>query len=559
LNILTVSARDNACPVYGLTSRAYKIYVHPKAEAQFSTTNNGCGEYIFNAIPNTNTVLTYDWHIFNEISISNKSFTYNFQKPGIYPFSLTVSNIAGDTSIYYDTLITDTFLYADLPNDTNICSGDSLSISAQIFNNQGYTSINWNTNDTTQTIQTAQLFQDKTYTVTVQDQSGCSFTAQTKVTVNTINVNLGQDIGFCIFDSISLDVNYILNGGNSSSLEWTKLYDTNFTKNKKNIIIHDSGTYICKIIDDFGCFDSDSIFVTQYPLPNVYTLDEDSICSDEQQYILNGKAFPLSGVWTGQGIIKQNSNYIFDLNNVTLFNGKKFTFNYLFTDSNNCKNSDSFSFRVFKSPENLNAGDDFKLCKADTIIQLTATPIGGYWTGNFVDSTGNFSVNQATLGINKLTYIVGMPHCPKYDTVNIEVMTIPNIQINPSNNKYKMCKEEGLVFINHSPIGGTYGGYWTGTVNKNGLFDANTNLGNYQIAWHFTNNNGCYNADTITLSVVEPTITIDKSNPIICKNNYYELNAQFENAQSMLWSKGQQADGIFDGNQNNIFIKYLHG
>ncbi|MEA3496748.1 MAG: hypothetical protein U9R42_12020, partial [Bacteroidota bacterium] len=42
LNILTVSARDNACPVYGLTSRAYKIYVHPKAEAQFSTTNNGC-------------------------------------------------------------------------------------------------------------------------------------------------------------------------------------------------------------------------------------------------------------------------------------------------------------------------------------------------------------------------------------------------------------------------------------------------------------------------------------------------------------------------------------
>ncbi|MEA3496749.1 MAG: PKD domain-containing protein, partial [Bacteroidota bacterium] len=54
-------------------------------------------------------------------------------------------------------------------------------------------------------------------------------------------------------------------------------------------------------------------------------------------------------------------------------------------------------------------------------------------------------------------------------------------------------------------------------------------------------------------------IIIDKTNPIVCKNNYYELNAQFENAQSMLWSKGQQADGIFDGNPNNLFIKYLHG
>ncbi|MEA3496945.1 MAG: PKD domain-containing protein, partial [Bacteroidota bacterium] len=150
-------------------------------------------------------------------------------------------------------------------------------------------------------------------------------------------------------------------------------------------------------------------------------------------------------------------------------------------------------------------------------------------------------------------------HCPKYDTVNIEVMAIPNIQINPSNNKFKMCKEEGLVFINHSPIGGTYGGYWSGNVGSGGYFNSNKAVGDYQIAWHFTDNNGCYNADTITLSVVEPSIIIDKTNPIVCKNNYYELNAQFENAQSMLWSKGQQADGIFDGNPNNIFIKYLHG
>ncbi|MEA3496019.1 MAG: PKD domain-containing protein [Bacteroidota bacterium] len=557
LNIFTVSAHDNACPVYGFTSKVYKIFVKPKVEAQINVTNLGCGKYKFNTIPNYGKLLNYKWNIFDEVSSSENPITHVF-RPGIYPFSLTVSN-AKDTSIYYDTLFTDTFLWAYLPKDTNICPGDSLNITAQILNNQGYTSINWNTNDTTQTIQTGQLFQDKTYTVTVQDQSGCSLTAQTKVTVNTINVNLGQNAEVCKYDSIELDADYVLNGCNLSSIEWAKYSDTSFHKNTNNIFIHDSGTYICKITDDIGCFDSDTIYVTQYPRPNVYTLDDDSICSDEQEYLLNGKAFPLSGIWTGSGVKIENQNYIFDLNEVTIVDGKKYKFQYLYTDSNNCKNSDSFSITVFKSSDNPNIDDDFKICKADTIIQLTATPIGGYWTGNFVDSTGNFFVNQATLGINKLTYIVGMPHCPKYDTVNIDVKPLPNVQAYTSTNKIKFCRENGLVQLFGSPVGGTYGGYWTGPVNKNGLFDANTNLGNYQIAWHFTDNNGCYNADTITLSVVEPIITIDKTNPIVCKNNYYELNTQFENAQSMLWLKGQQADGIFDGNPNNLFIKYLHG
>ncbi|MEA3497299.1 MAG: PKD domain-containing protein, partial [Bacteroidota bacterium] len=101
--------------------------------------------------------------------------------------------------------------------------------------------------------------------------------------------------------------------------------------------------------------------------------------------------------------------------------------------------------------------------------------------------------------------------------------------------------------------------YWTGPVNKNGFFDANTSLGNFPIVYHFTDNNGCYNSDTITLSVVEPTITIDKLNPLVCKNNYYELNAQFENAQNMFWTKGKQADGYFVGSQHLNSVEYKHG
>ncbi|MEA3496018.1 MAG: PKD domain-containing protein, partial [Bacteroidota bacterium] len=557
LNIFTVSARDNACPVYGLTSRAYKICVKPKVEAEINVTNLGCGKYKFNTIPNHYKFLNYKWDIFDEVSNSKNPLTHVFS-PGIYPFSLTVSD-GKDTSIYYDTLITDTFLWAYLPKDTNICPGDSMTISAQIFNNQGYTSINWNTNDTTQSIQTAQLFQDKIYTVTVQDQSGCSFTAQTKVFVNYINVNLGQNTEVCKYDSIELDADYVLNGCSLFSCDWTKFGDTNFYKNTNNIFVHDSGTYICKITDDIGCFDSDTIYVTQYPRPNVYTLDNDSICSDEQEYLLNGKAFPLSGVWTGSGIKKQKQNYVFDVNEVTIVDGKKFTFNYLFTDTNNCHNSDSFSLTVFKSPDNPNIDDDFKICKADTIIQLTATPIGGYWTGNFVDSTGNFSVNQAGIGITQLRYIVGMPHCPKYDTLNIDVKPLPNVQAYTSTNKTKFCREQGLVQLFGSPSGGTYGGYWSGNVGSGGYFNTNKPLGDYQIAWHFTDNNGCYNADTITLSVVEPIITIDKSKPMVCKNNYYKLNAQFENAQGLFWTKGNKNDGYFVGSQYLNSIEYKHG
>ncbi|MEA3496760.1 MAG: hypothetical protein U9R42_12105, partial [Bacteroidota bacterium] len=252
--IFTVSAKDDVCPLFGATSRAYKIYITPEPSAIYNITDLGCGKYKFSA----NTFQDYDldviWNNEKKILSNQKTFNYKFSKPGIYPIQLQVYNPFQDTTTYFDTITTNPFLWAYLPKDTNICHGDSMTISAQIFNNQGYTSINWNTNDTTQTIQTAQLFQDKTYTVTVQDQSGCSFTAQTKVTVNTINVDLGQDIGFCIYDSISLDVNYILNGGNFSSVEWTKYGNTSFHKNTNNIFVHDSGTYICKITDDIGCF-----------------------------------------------------------------------------------------------------------------------------------------------------------------------------------------------------------------------------------------------------------------------------------------------------------------
>jgi len=122
-----------------------------------------------------------------------------------------------------------------------------------------------------------------------------------------------------------------------------------------------------------------------------------------------------------------------------------------------------------------------------------------------------------------------------------------------------MCKEEGLVYLIHTPVGGKYGGYFTGIARQDGYFNADSLLGDYPVAWHFTDSNGCSNADTIILSVVEPVITIDKSNTVACKNKNFPLKAQVENAAGLYWMKGNSSDGYFTGSQAGNTATYQHG
>lgn len=72
------------------------------------------------------------------------------------------------------------------------------------------------------------------------------------------------------------------------------------------------------------------------------------------------------------------------------------------------------------------------ICSNDSIIQLSATPGGGVWSGSSaVNAIGQFDPTQASIGISTLTYSVGVGVCQSQAQMDVEVLEFPSIEIEP--------------------------------------------------------------------------------------------------------------------------------
>jgi len=138
-------------------------------------------------------------------------------------------------------------------NDTTICAGDSISLSAL-----GGTSFHWNTGDTTSTISINPI-STTTYTVTVT--SGlCSAADTVIVFVNTPSVALISDTGICYNESIILDAGL----GFSSYLWSTGEITQTITVDSTGIGIGAKLFYVL-VEDNIGCEARDSVIITIKP------------------------------------------------------------------------------------------------------------------------------------------------------------------------------------------------------------------------------------------------------------------------------------------------------
>ncbi|MEA3495571.1 MAG: hypothetical protein U9R42_05995, partial [Bacteroidota bacterium] len=461
--------------------------------------------------------------------------------------------------IGYDTInVVVSKLRCAIGNYVEICEGDSAFINSVVTNPQGYVSYRWSSGDTASHIATKPIYQDEKIYLTVNDDNNCEYTDSLMIDVHNISLDIGKDMNICHPELKTIVPQYQLNRNEANPIiQWFKENDTVFHEISDILSVGTEGKYYCKLTDSIGCSLTDSLNVIVHYL-TVYAGEDDTLCSHFGHIKLNGIPAGYSGVWYGKGLVKLNNNWYFNTKYKNISDGENVVLRYKFTDSNNCKNSDTLIYTVFLSDKKPEAGTYPPICENSNKIMLNGQPSGGYWTGKGIEYHTFFNPLITGAGNQKVFYTTGHKKCFQIDSAIIEVLPLPIIQINPSNNKFKMCKKEGLVFINHSPVGGTYGGYWSGNVGSGGYFNSNKAVGDYQIAWHFTDNNGCYNADTINLSVVEPIITIDKSKPLVCKNKYFQLNAQFENAQGLFWTKGNKNDGYFVGSQYLNSVEYKH-
>src|SRR5664280_2469200 len=152
------------------------------------------------------------------------------------------------------------------------------------------------------------------------------------------------------------------------------------------------------------------------PYPNATITPVDTLCIDSSPVTL--KAHDSGGTWSGDGVTDDS----FDPGAAGVGNH---VIRYDITDSNGCSASDQITITVMPLPV-VNINPVGTLYINHSVVDLTASPPGGIWTGDGVINN-RFNPDSAGLGIHIITYQT-LPDkfgCQGTDTIHINVIMPP--------------------------------------------------------------------------------------------------------------------------------------
>ena len=277
-----------------------------------------------------------------------------------------------------------------------------------------------------------------------------------------------------------------------------------------------------------GCVVSDTLEVIVTPAPVVEFTPVDPLCVDADPVAL--AATPAGGEFNGAGV----SMGMFDpavagvgIDEVT----------YTVT-VDGCTTTDTLEIIVNDLPViTFAAAGPF--CSTDAAVTLTATPAMGTFSGTGI-SGDQFDPALANIGANEVTYTVTDANgCENSETISINVNATPEPQISPVAD---VCLDAPSFFLSASPAGGIF----SGTGVDEGLFDpAVAGVGDFEIIYGLPSADGCFGADTITITVKpvpEPVITM--VDPLCVDADPITLIASI--AGGTFEGDGAEADGSFN-------------
>ncbi|MGQ9846709.1 MAG: poly(ethylene terephthalate) hydrolase family protein, partial [Bacteroidales bacterium] len=137
----------------------------------------------------------------------------------------------------------------NLGPDVELCQGDSIILDA----GNGFTSYNWNTGDTTQSIT---VTTSGSFSVTVTDSYGCQNADSVLIVFNNPTPNLGNDTSICQNQQL------ILTPGNYQQYIWSNGQTSSSITIDANNINPGTFSYSVTVSDQNGCTGTDSIAIT---------------------------------------------------------------------------------------------------------------------------------------------------------------------------------------------------------------------------------------------------------------------------------------------------------
>ncbi|MGJ5640533.1 T9SS type A sorting domain-containing protein, partial [Formosa sp. S-31] len=319
-------------------------------------------------------------------------------------YTVTVSE--GDVSATDDVTVNVTALpVADAGNNQTIEQGESVTLTAT-----GGTSYKWNTGETTASI-TVTPNQTRTYTVEVFNDGGCSDSAQVKVTVNAVKVEITADAGadqtICAGESVTLTAS----GG--SAYVWSN----GETTESITVSPSETKTYVVTVSEgDVSATDAVAVNVTALPVADAGT----------NQTIEQGESVTLTA--TGGTSYKWNTGET--TASITVSPNQTRTYTVEVFNDGGC--SDTAQVRVTVNIPTVeveaDAGDDQTICAGESVT-LTATGGSAYvWSNG--ETTESITVSPSETTTYTVTVSEGDVSATDAVTVNVTALPVADAGTN---------------------------------------------------------------------------------------------------------------------------------
>lgn len=511
--------------------------------------NNSCSPF---------TNMTWDWGdgtTTNTNTITTTSHTYT--NPGTYTVTLSASNSCGTTTAMQqvcveappvpDFTITPTIgcgpldvATDDLSSSLNVCSV-TRNWSTQFIQTTcaPFSGSNTFTNGTNSGSLEPQ-FQFQTpgvYNINLTMSNSCgNITHTEQVTVQAPPVvTLNALSNICGGQSINPSANIDDCQEPINTFQWTFPGSSTPTSNQANpgaITYPNNGTFTVTLTATNSCGStpaSTNFTVNNVP-PAVNPFTVSPLCSGYDAVFTSDPVAGATYVWSGpNGFSSNQQNPV--ITNVSAANAGTYS---VFASFGSCSGATQTVDLVVLPITVVNAGNDISNCIDDAPFMLAAaSPAGGVWSGNGVNGAGQFNPAAAGAGTHTLTYTFTDPgtQCVYSDDILATVNALPMVN---AGSDIGLCNQpipNTLTPI--TPANGIWSG--PGITNPNGEFTPSAN-GVFEVLYSFTDGNGCFNQDTIQVTVSSPTNANAGNDTTIC-----------ENAPNLILS-GLPAGGTWSGN-----------
>ncbi|CDK30397.1 Immunoglobulin-like repeats containing protein [Candidatus Babela massiliensis] len=442
-----------------------------------------------------------DLNITADISGGSGGYNYSWSGPNGFISNLktiTINNVSSSNSGTYNITVTDSSgcaisgsstvtVNSDLvasiaPNTLDVCVGGTINLSAQVSGGSGIYTYLWSgpsgfySNNDSISISNVNSVNSGIYQVIVTDSNGCTDTATSTVSVNSlVNVNLNPaSVTLSTGDTLSI-MSTVTGGTAPYTYSWVG--PNGFISNDPNVNIvntmaSNTGTYTLAVTDSNGCYGvSSSEVIVQSTIIVTVTPSSDIICTDNV-ISLNSNVTGGSGnynySWSGPNGFSSVETDINIANATTANSG-----NYVLTVTDSViLDSGVASSNITVLPEiNITLIPAQNPICAGGTISISSSVSGGdgnytyNWAGpnGFTSSSQSISISNATTlysGNYTLT-VTDSTGCTSQQIINITVYPDLTLSISPSQS---IICQGSTITLNSIVSGGSdsYGYNWTG-------------------------------------------------------------------------------------------------